>query len=889
MSEGLERSGGSTTGSDWKINWKQQAKQRLVNHRFGQKLGEGRTESAKSDFETAFKQSKGIVQKARDVVALVSEETKKAQSTDSKSPLATDLQKFAGNVAQLARGMTTEGAAIKTCVSKQNYHGAIAAVGRMETNAQQVIDQEDGLYRILAKHNADLPSSALPNVPGADEFDNAFAAVRSQIGTALAIDVGCDPLKEAQQSLDKSFQESIRARKDGDIPGAMQFLGISETRLHMVTQVEQGWQDVQSELTKNAQLFSRVDNLDTSGSQKQKEYKDTSIDCRNKAATLAKAGDFKMAKAQLASAANAAYNAEVQLDKEQYERQMDPVQMEVDATIKRIEKKVYGDPPDPAVAKDIADFEAARSRMNAATVGRVRNYTQACLELTDMVSAMRRIQKFEADQADALIALSSDTNVKKKDILKTVQERLNQDPDALKAIASRKDGRKFLDELMSTQGSSAKSDEEKQLAMAALEARYDLKIKRTTSCTCGALSGEEKKGEKCKLCGDPVSSPKWTTKALPKMYAVLGMVPESHVANNPSLAKLTRHREFDASWYDPNQKAVVINEYRSGGFLGGLMNVGESVFGSGLKNKKTPQIVNSFSWTTLHEIGHAVDDKVGFMDKRQRMKPYGAWQGFDPMDRLGIMGDQLGFYAAFPKYSRLFLEKYLRAIMDGVKDPSTDSGLAMEWRLAVGKAARVPQKDNLLSDAGIQQAVRISQALDQLDPRPRKFEELDQTTQGQVNTAKNAVRVAGDKMQAWEILDKIVYDGGPPDKAIDQYIASVGEIKDPTATPDWKALDKHAAIDWCRHTSLKGEDSGLWDAGESGAKKYAVGARVYQQSYSKSWWSYDIAARGKRLTNYQFRAPGEWFAESYAAYFMGKLAKDHPVAAWLRNEEAKDQ
>jgi hypothetical protein len=889
MSEGLQNSGGTKSGSDWKTNWKQQARQRLVNHRFGQRLGEGRTESAKSDFETAFKQSKGIVQKARDVVALVKEEKEKAESADSSSPLATDLKKLAGNVTLLARDLTAEGTTIRTCVSKQNYHGAISAVGRMETKAQLVIDQEESLYRILARHNADLPSNALPNVQGADEFDNAFAAVRSQIGTALAIDVDCDPLKEAQQSLDHSFQESIRARKDGDIQGAMHLLGISETRLQMVTQLEQGWQGVQSELAKNAQLFSRVDNLDTSGSQTQKEHRDKSIDYRNKSAALAKAGDFKMAKAQLAIAANAAYNAEVQLDKEQYERQLGPVELEINATIKRIEKKVYGDPADPKVATDITDFEAARSRMNAATRVQAADYPQACLELADMVSSMRKIQKFEADQADALISLSGDTNMKKKEILKIVQQRLKQDPNTLKAVAGQKDGRKFLDELMTTLGSSASTDEEKAFVMDALEARYQLTIKRTVSCTCGATSGEDKKGEKCQICTDEVCSPKWTTKALPKMYAVLGMVPESHVADNPSLTKLTRHREFDASWYSSGQKAVVINEFRSGGFIGGLLDVGEAVFGGGLKNKKTPQIVNQFSWTTLHEIGHAVDDKVGFMDKRQRMKPYGAWSSFDPNDRLEIMGNQLGFYAAFPRYARLFLETYLLAVMDGVKDPSTDSNLSMQWRLAVGKASRVPQKNAVLADAGIQQAVGISQALDQLDPRPRKFDELDQATQGQVNAAKNAIQLVGDKILAGEILDKIVYEGGRPDKAVDDYIASVGAIKDRTATPDWKALEKHAAVNWCKNTCLKGEDSGLWDDGESGAKKYAVGNRVYQQSYSNSWWSYDVGARSKRLTNYQFRAPGEWFAESYAAYFMGKLAKDHPVAAWLRNEEAKDQ
>lgn len=40
--------------------------------------------------------------------------------------------------------------------------------------------------------------------------------------------------------------------------------------------------------------------------------------------------------------------------------------------------------------------------------------------------------------------------------------------------------------------------------------------------------------------------------------------------------------------------------------------------------------------------------------------------------------------------------------------------------------------------------------------------------------------------------------------------------------------------------------------------------------------------QAKGITSYQFRAPGEWFAELYAAYFSGKHKKDHPYASWLK-------
>jgi hypothetical protein len=35
------------------------------------------------------------------------------------------------------------------------------------------------------------------------------------------------------------------------------------------------------------------------------------------------------------------------------------------------------------------------------------------------------------------------------------------------------------------------------------------------------------------------------------------------------------------------------------------------------------------------------------------------------------------------------------------------------------------------------------------------------------------------------------------------------------------------------------------------------------------------------VSGYQFRAPGEWFAELYAAYHSGKLNARHPARKWL--------
>jgi hypothetical protein len=46
-----------------------------------------------------------------------------------------------------------------------------------------------------------------------------------------------------------------------------------------------------------------------------------------------------------------------------------------------------------------------------------------------------------------------------------------------------------------------------------------------------------------------------------------------------------------------------------------------------------------------------------------------------------------------------------------------------------------------------------------------------------------------------------------------------------------------------------------------------IGGRIYEESYASTWWSYDKTARARKVSSYQFRAPGEWIAEAYNAYY----------------------
>jgi len=62
----------------------------------------------------------------------------------------------------------------------------------------------------------------------------------------------------------------------------------------------------------------------------------------------------------------------------------------------------------------------------------------------------------------------------------------------------------------------------------------------------------------------------------------------------------------------------------------------------------------------------------------------------------------------------------------------------------------------------------------------------------------------------------------------------------------------------------------------------------YQEAYNGKWVSYELAARGAGVSSYQFRAPGEWFAEAYAAFFLKKLKTGHPLYKWLQTQLPAD-
>ena len=100
----------------------------------------------------------------------------------------------------------------------------------------------------------------------------------------------------------------------------------------------------------------------------------------------------------------------------------------------------------------------------------------------------------------------------------------------------------------------------------------------------------------------------------------------------------------------------------------------------------------------------------------------------------------------------------------------------------------------------------------------------------------------------------------------------------PTVAPG--SDDEKALVAFDRWYTLA-TSAGVYER-EPDCAEITIGTLIYHEAYARNWVSYLASARSKGLTGYQFRAPGEWFAELYAGFRSNKLGPKHPAREWLK-------
>jgi hypothetical protein len=141
-----------------------------------------------------------------------------------------------------------------------------------------------------------------------------------------------------------------------------------------------------------------------------------------------------------------------------------------------------------------------------------------------------------------------------------------------------------------------------------------------------------------------------------------------------------------------------------------------------------------------------------------------------------------------------------------------------------------------------------------------------------------------------DAINRVYNEQITPAVAVNDFLQDFAKAAQKPTDNDWPKMKAHNAVKFCRALKVTGENNGLWDQGASGAGKYSIGNKVYQESSRAKWIAYDAGVRTRGISTYQFRAPGEWFAELYSFYYIekqkngGATPTSHTDFAWIAQQ-----
>jgi hypothetical protein len=414
---------------------------------------------------------------------------------------------------------------------------------------------------------------------------------------------------------------------------------------------------------------------------------------------------------------------------------------------------------------ELAAIDAAARRLRAAADGQVAYLAERAKVETDLdklekhkhryaaVDEIKEVRKAlgeAATQAAAHVHLAAQKLLAKAvELLRvgTVKATCHADDvpdvDSVKTILGGDKGPEALDKIVD----GLERDAKRKVMRVAFEARFGCKL------TVFASEADETSDTV-----DPDQDKR--TPNIRKFYDLMAKLPLVDTRDNESMALFTEVEEYKGS--DFGQRKVTMREGEFGK---------SASYGIGLPNEVGKVDADSepvgdhrptyFEWNTVHEVGHAVDDRAGFMEKQGQA--LGGWKSYG--------GNVVPIAKAVADHFQ-YDEKYVIAYMSG-------------------------QTPAIVAPVGCE---------------PDEWERRRAQCVSWVDSARSD--------------------------------------KDPWST-------------------------------DAQAKRLAIDGVVYHESYEGVWSSYPLDQRKKAVTGYQFRAPGEWFAELYAAYHCKKLNPSHPANTWL--------
>jgi hypothetical protein len=101
-------------------------------------------------------------------------------------------------------------------------------------------------------------------------------------------------------------------------------------------------------------------------------------------------------------------------------------------------------------------------------------------------------------------------------------------------------------------------------------------------------------------------------------------------------------------------------------------------------------------------------------------------------------------------------------------------------------------------------------------------------------------------------------------------------------------LEQDGTVEWCRKTLKWSQMSSSYPS-KSEAAELSPDGKVSYKNDRGVWWQYSLAARDTQVSNYQFNARAEWFAEVYTLFMLGKLPEGHPCYDDIKAMDARFQ
>jgi hypothetical protein len=388
-----------------------------------------------------------------------------------------------------------------------------------------------------------------------------------------------------------------------------------------------------------------------------------------------------------------------------------------------------------------------------------------------------------------------------------------------------------------------------------------------------------------------------------RLFKAFAMVPTGH-SRNARLATVEFGPVTDGSgYYDPSRDAIRVQA-----------NITERAAHKYINPEtKKEELLDGFALTTLHEIGHSVDAAHRLMETHQAKPGCGGWTTQDPFEY-----QRAGFDNARTPLRNAIRQFYASVAPDfKIPDPG-DGELEKGYRAYCGGQTLNDAFKAGLAGVLEQAAIKASQDMKANGTQPVDdlgFGIRDTLSQATPGTEVAALWSAVEKLANAAVIAMDTYLPGRLtfDEVRRRFFALFGDAATvPEKPPDPKPLvawlptlyaEPYSAVaikvvtlpdaaqTWTDHTTVAIDPpldlskykpaAKPWDTDLSTVT--IAGLPAAHQAYDSNtlWWRYSNRA-ATMVSNYQWRAPGEWFAEIYALSWFMKVEPPSPVPQELR-------